>query len=89
MARVPPRPQGGWLAAVGFLGGYLFVAVAASAFITAAVVAILQPPELVWVLVLSGLTILFFLIGLRQYQPRWYAWLTGRPSEAPRTPRRN
>ena len=76
--RVPPRPRGGWLVAVGFLGGYLLYAVLASAAVTAAVVVILHPAEMVWLPVFTGLSIVFFLIAVGQYAPRWYEWLTGR-----------
>jgi len=83
MLRRPSRPPVGWLVAISVVGCYVFVAVLAAGFLTAAVVAILQPAKPIWIALLIALSLTFTLVGLRQYSPQWYAWLRGRTPHRP------
>jgi len=71
------RPDAGWLVAIAALGSYALFAVVLAGCLTAAVVAVFQPPTLVWVALLLALTVSLTVLGLRRYSPDWYSWLLG------------
>jgi hypothetical protein len=73
----------GWLVAISVVSCYAFVAVLGAGLLTAAVVAVLQPAEPIWVALLVALSLTFMLLGVRQYSPQWYAWLRGRAPQRP------
>jgi len=77
------RPGVGWLVAISVIGMYAFVSVLAAGFLTAAIVAVLQPAKPIWMILLVTLSVTFTAVGLRRYSPRWYAWLLGRRAQRP------
>ena len=83
MVRRRPRPPVGWLVAVAVLGWYAIPSVLTAGILTALVVAVFQPSELVWMTLFLTLSVAFVLLGLRQYAPQWYAWLLGRLPHRP------
>lgn len=77
------RPDVGWLVAIAALGSYALFAAVLAGCLTAAVVAVFQPPTFVWVALLLALTAALATLGLRRYSPDWYSWLLGRsPDES-------
>jgi hypothetical protein len=71
------RPEVGWLVAVAAVGSYAVFAAVLAGCVTAGAVAIVQPPTLVWVVLLLALTAALTVLGLRRYSPDWYSWLMG------------
>ncbi len=77
------RPQVGWLVAVAAVGSNALFAAVLAGCLTAVIVALFQPPTMVWVILFMGLTAALTMLGLRRYSPEWYSWLLGRATDDP------